>query len=109
MNKTRGLIGAALLGAALFAPHAANAWWRGGLVVGIPFPYPYFGPPAVVYPPPVYAPPPIVYDPNQSVAAARAISCDAGPYVCPLDGSVAPGSPCSCPTNRGGHATGTAR
>jgi hypothetical protein len=35
-------------------PHNANAWWRGGVGVGIWFP-------PVVVAPPVYAPPPVAY------------------------------------------------
>jgi hypothetical protein len=38
-------------------PHDANAWWRGGVGVGI------WVPPVVVAPPPVYVAPPVVYAP----------------------------------------------
>jgi hypothetical protein len=38
-------------------PHDANAWWRGGIGVGI------WVPPVVVAPPPVYVAPPVVYAP----------------------------------------------
>lgn len=36
-------------------PHKAEAWWRGGIGVGI------WVPPVVVAPPPVYVAPPVVY------------------------------------------------
>jgi hypothetical protein len=104
-------------------PSAANAWWRGGFVVGIAPPPVYFGPP-VVYPPPVvyapppYAPPPVVYAPPAesyvppSVYAppgAPGTTCYAGRYVCPLAQPFAPGSACSCPDNYGRRAYGQAR
>jgi hypothetical protein len=38
-------------------PHDANAWWRGGVGVGI------WVPPVVVAPPPVYVAPPVAYAP----------------------------------------------
>ncbi|MBV9813145.1 MAG: hypothetical protein JO326_10345, partial [Acetobacteraceae bacterium] len=100
------------LGGTALAPPLAQAWWRGGVVIGVPFPYPYvYPPPVVVAPPPVvYAPPPpVVYDPNQPAVASRAASCAAGAYICPLGGPVPPGAPCSCPTNNGGRVPGTAR
>jgi hypothetical protein len=99
-------------------PSAANAWWRGGFVVGIAPPPVYFGPP-VVYPPPVvYAPPPVVYappgasyvpPPAYAPQGAPSTTCYAGPYVCPLPQPFAPGSTCSCPDNYGRRAYGQAR
>jgi hypothetical protein len=103
---------ALLVAAAAALPGTANAWWRGGLWIGVAPVVPFYYPPPVVYaPPPVfYAPPPVVYDPNAAAAAAAAAparrlapsgSCGAGAYVCPLDEPLAPGTPCSCPANRG--------
>jgi hypothetical protein len=66
MNTKRLAPIAAVLGLAVVGvtamPHAANAWWRGGVGFG------FWGPPVVVVPPPVYAapyyaPPPVVYAP----------------------------------------------
>ena len=45
-------------------PHDANAWWRGGVGVGI------WVPPVVVAPPPVYVAPPVVYAPPPAYYAA---------------------------------------
>ena len=79
-------------------PSEANAWWRGGVVVGVVPPPVYFGPP-VFYPPPVvYAPP-----------GAPGTTCYAGRYICPLPQPFAPGSTCSCPDNFGRRAYGQAR
>lgn len=44
----------AVAGLAAMMPHDANAWWSGGVGVGI------WVPPVVVAPP-VYAPPPVAY------------------------------------------------
>jgi hypothetical protein len=50
------VIGLASVGVAAM-PNDANAWWRGGVGVGI------WVPPVVVAPPPVYVPPPVAYAP----------------------------------------------
>ena len=106
-------------------PSEANAWWRGGVVVGVVPPPVYFGPP-VFYPPPVvYAPPPVVYAPPPPSAyvppgaytppsayappGAPGTTCYAGRYICPLPQPFAPGSTCSCPDNFGRRAYGQAR
>jgi hypothetical protein len=93
----RFLLAAGLALAAVAAPSAAHAWWRGGIYFGFPpvvvAPYPYYYP--APYYPPVYYPPP----PESAQPAGQA--CYAGPYVCPLEGPVAAGAPCSCPTNNG--------
>ncbi len=90
------------------APTQAKAWWRGGVFIGLPPVFvapPYYYPPVYAPPPVVYAPPPVVYDPSavaaQSAPVASAGSCAAGAYVCPLDQPLNPGTPCSCPANRG--------
>lgn len=44
-------------------PHDANAWWRGGVGIGV------WVPPVIVAPPPVYAAPPVVYAPPPVVYA----------------------------------------
>jgi hypothetical protein len=94
----RLLLPAALALAAVTAPSAAHAWWRGGIYFGLPpvvvAPSPYYYPPAYYAPPAVYAPPPVY-------APAAGQACYAGPYVCPLEGPAAAGAPCSCPTNNG--------
>lgn len=58
--KRLGAIGAvaglAAIGIAAM-PGKANAWWRGGIGIGI------YVPPVVVAPAPVYAPPPVYYAP----------------------------------------------
>jgi hypothetical protein len=53
------VVGLAAVGVAAM-PHNANAWWRGGVGVGIWFP-------PVVVAPPVYAPPPAYYYPPPPV------------------------------------------
>jgi hypothetical protein len=107
MRKVRFAALAVLAVGAAYLPATAHAWWRGGVWVGVPFSY--VAPPPVYYAPPpvVYAPPPVVYDPNapqpgyQQPQVASAGSCAAGAYICPLDQPLQPGSPCSCPANRG--------
>ena len=96
---------ATLAGTAATTP--AAAWccgWRGGVWIGLPpvvvappiYPPAYY-PPPVYYPPPPPAyytpPPPATYAPPQQSAGQ---SCNAGPYVCPMDHPVASGSPCYC-------------
>jgi hypothetical protein len=111
-----GLLALAVAALAALAPKPAAAWWRGGVVIGLP---PVFvGPPVVVAPPPVvYAPPgdpSAAYPPAAYPAAAAPPGYAAGPgrtcaavaYICPLDAPRPVGSPCSCPTNSGGRAGG---
>jgi hypothetical protein len=111
------LLAAAILCGAVMAPGAANAWgwrgggwgWHGGVYFGFPGPI-YVGPP-VVYagPPVVYAPgPPAYAAPYAAPAYAAATSCDAGPYICPLENPGPAGAPCTCPTNTG-RVAGSAR
>ena len=55
LGAVASVLGLAAIGS--FAmPHQANAWWRGGVGIGI------WVPPVVVAPP-VYAAPPVVYAP----------------------------------------------
>lgn len=91
------------LGAAAL-PTAAQAWWRGGVVIGVAPPRYY--PPPVYVPPPVYyyAPPPVIYAPPPFYVAPPsqyARRCYAGPYICPLQPPGPAGSLCSCPANQG--------
>jgi hypothetical protein len=55
LGTVAAIAGLAVVGVAAM-PHDANAWWRGGIGVGI------WVPPVVVAPP-VYAPPPVAYAP----------------------------------------------
>lgn len=49
-------------------PHAANAWWRGGVGIGVWVPPVVVAPPPVAYGPPVvYAPPPAYYPPPRRI------------------------------------------
>jgi hypothetical protein len=114
---------AAILGGTMFAAAPAQAWWRGGVWIGVPpvvvgapayYP-PYYYPPAY-YPPYGYYPPPAYPYPAgpQSVPAPQTQSqtttttqtntqvaygstCYAGVYVCPAPGSTAIGAGCACP------------
>lgn len=108
MRKLSFTLLALLAAGAALLPAPAQAWWRGGVWVGvapIPFPVPFYAPPPVYYaPPPVFVapPPPVVFDPSQGQQTAQAgFSCAAGAYVCPLEQPLQPGTPCSCPGNRG--------
>ena len=113
-----GLLGVAAL------PSEAQAYWRGGVWIGVggaPF---YYAPPPVYVPPPVYyAPPPVVYAPPgyaeqtpgyaeqapgyagpppandapPSQATAYGYTCYAGNYTCRLPASGPVGATCSCP------------
>ena len=57
IGAVAAVAGFALVGFAAM-PQKAEAWWRGGVGVGV------WVPPVVVAPPPVYvAPPPVVYAP----------------------------------------------
>ena len=106
-------------------------------VVGFGFPFGvplYAGPPAYYYAPQYYAPqyyaPPAYYGSGTTFSytppSARARQsgypqarypgteqdgeglCRAGPYTCPLVADVAPGGPCSCPSNDGRRVRGRA-
>jgi hypothetical protein len=108
----RSMIALAAIGALATGYSApAHAWWRGGVIVGVP-PIPFFAPPPVVYPPyyyppAYYPPPPAAYTPAPGYAQGGR-SCYAGGYVCPLNQPILPGGTCSCPTNGGGRVGGTA-
>jgi hypothetical protein len=113
-RASRLALAAAALGAAgaLALPSDAQAYWRGGVWVGVgggPF---YYAPPPVYVPPPVYyAPPPVVYAPppppdytpapqlapQNTQATAYGYTCYAGNYTCALPQSGPVGSTCSCP------------
>jgi hypothetical protein len=60
LGGVAAVAGLAAVGVAAM-PHDANAWWRGGVGVGVWVPPVVVGPP--VYWPPVYAPPPVAYVP----------------------------------------------
>jgi hypothetical protein len=86
--------------ASMAATTPAAAWWRGGVWIGVPpivvGPPAYYPPPVYYPPPPAYyaPPPPAAYAPQPSQSAGQ--SCNAGPYVCPMDHPVASGSSCYC-------------
>lgn len=104
--------------------------WRGGWGVGVgiaPFyaapPYYYYPPPAYYAPPPpAYYPPPSGYDSpdpgyitqvpsaagTPAPSGASAQSCNAGPYVCPMEVPVPSGARCYCPGNSGQRVYGSA-
>lgn len=92
---------AVLASTAVITP--AAAWWRGGVWIGVPpivvGPPAYYPPPVYYPPPPAYyaPPPPAAYAPPPSQSAGQ--SCNAGPYVCPMDHPVASGSSCYCLSN----------
>ena len=56
LGAISAVTGFAVLGVAAM-PSPANAWWRGGIGIGVDLP------PVVVAPAPVYAPPPVYYAP----------------------------------------------
>ena len=104
------LAGAAALGCMMVAATPAQAWWRGGVfiglppvVVGPPLYTPYYYPPYYPYAVPYY-PPPVVYAPPASAPQASTgkqisygTTCYAGVYVCAAPGNTAVGAGCSCP------------
>jgi hypothetical protein len=62
----------------------------------------YYPPPVYVVPPPAYYPPPVTYIQRPDIIQpGPQLSCDAGPYVCPLPRPASPGAACSCPTEKG--------
>ncbi len=98
----------------------AQAWWRGGLWIGVPpvVIAPGYYPPPSYYPPPpyYYAPPPAPYypppapqadnqpppkgaaDKSQSASpVAYGATCYAGVYVCQAKAYTPIGQTCSCP------------
>ena len=62
LGSVAAVAGLAAVGVAAM-PHEADAWWRGGVGVGIWVPPVIVVPPVYVPPPVVYAPPPVVYAP----------------------------------------------
>jgi len=108
-RTTRWLAALAVASAALM-PAAAQAWWRGGVFIGVPPvvvgpPAYYYPPPAYYYPPAYYAPPP-AYTPIPQAAqkatptqanAPYGNTCYAGFYVCAAPSSTHVGTGCSCP------------
>jgi len=126
---------AAALGGMMAAATPAQAWWRGGVWIGVPpvvvgapgydpyyyppyYPYPpaYYPPPAYpapAYPAPAYpAPAPAPAPAPQPQANAGPVSygstCYAGFYVCAAPGNTAVGAGCSCP-GLGAPSYGTVR
>jgi len=106
---------AALAGAALI-PLPAEAWWGGGVVIGLPpvVVGPAYPPPAYYYPPaypyaPGYYPPAYPYYPPAGAAAPQRApqmsqantpygsTCYAGFYTCPAAPQSHVGTGCSCP------------
>ena len=96
--------------------------WRGGwgVSVGIaPFyavpPYYYYPPPAYYAPPAYYPPPAGYYSPypgyiaQTPTAGTAAQSCNAGPYVCPMEVTVPAGARCYCTGNDGRRVYGSAQ
>jgi hypothetical protein len=120
----KALAVAAVIGGAAFAATPAEAWWHGGVFIGLPpvvvapAPYPYYYPPyyypPAYYPPYPYAyPPPPAQEPPQSNGApntgapgtpnsgggkvAYGASCYAGIYHCAAPAYTPIGETCSCP------------
>jgi hypothetical protein len=62
LGSVVAVLGLAAIGT-LAAPHQANAWWRGGVGIGIWVPPVVVAPPVYAAPPVVYAPPPVAYAP----------------------------------------------
>jgi hypothetical protein len=104
-----------VIGGAAFAATPAEAWWHGGVFIGLPpvvvgpAPYPYYYPP-YYYPPAYYPPYPYAYPPPPPPAAAPAPSqapgngkvaygatCYAGVYHCAAPSYTPIGETCSCP------------
>jgi hypothetical protein len=83
LGPMAAVAGLAAVGVAAM-PHDANAWWRGGIGVGIRVPPVVVAPPPVYLAPPVvYAPPPIYYPPPVYYPAPRRVWVPShwqGPY-----------------------------
>jgi hypothetical protein len=119
-SSLRRIAAAFALCAAILGLASASAQARVFVGVGLGVPlfygpgyYPppiYYPPPPVYYaPPPVYYAPPPIYVPGPATAqAGRGQSCYAGPYVCPMDRSVATGASCYCLGNAGQRVWGRA-
>lgn len=111
----RAILAALVLALLAVAPAQARVgvFFGFGAPVWGPFPYyyPYYSyPPPFYYPPPVYSPPPppTVYAPPEPGSAPLARSCNAGPYVCPLERPLPAGARCWCRNNAGQRAYGQA-
>ena len=118
-------LAALVVAASFMAPVAAQAWWRGGVWIGVPPvvvapPAYYYPPPPAYYPPPYpgyYAPPAYTPAPppdqqgqyegapapqgnEQAQAQSNApygAMCYAGVYNCAAPPNTRVGSVCSCP------------
>jgi hypothetical protein len=122
----KALAVASVIGAAALAATPAQAWWHGGVFIGVPpvvigaAPYPYYYPPyyypPAYYPPAYYPPYPYAYPPPASGAPAQpqsngapgngtagggkvayGASCYAGVYHCAAPAYTPIGETCSCP------------
>ena len=68
----------------------------------------YYAPPPVYYPPPTYyTPPPVVYTPAPP-RSQYGQSCNASPYVCPMERPIASGAACYCTGSGGARVRGYA-
>jgi hypothetical protein len=121
MNHLSRAVACAALAAAALMPATANAWWHGGVFIGVPpivvgppvypYPYPYAYPPGYYYPPAPYAP---GYYPPAGTAAPKSApqskapqmsqantpygaTCYAGFYTCAAAPQSHVGSGCTCP------------
>lgn len=106
IGLSRSAVGLLVLASAVATvamPAPAQAWWRGGGIgFGFIAPPVYIAPPAYYAPPPVYYAPPAYYAPAPVAAPARfSTSCEAGPYICPMEVATPAGAPCTCPGNYG--------
>ncbi len=125
MRPLKALAVAAVIGGAAFAATPAQAWWHGGVFIGLPpvvvgaAPYPYYYPPyyypPAYYPPAYYPPYPYAYPPASAGAPAQpqahgngaptadggkvayGASCYAGFYHCAAPAYTPIGETCSCP------------
>jgi hypothetical protein len=120
MMRWRALsLPALVAGAAMLASTPANAWWRGGVWIGVPpvvigapayyppayYPYaPYYYPPYYYGPPPAQTPvPPAQTTPapqhqsSNSAPVAYGAICHAGFYTCAAAPQSPVGTGCACP------------
>jgi hypothetical protein len=122
-SRLKALAIAAVIGGAALAATPAEAWWHGGVFIGLPpvvvapapYPYPYYYPP-YYYPPAYYPPYPYAYPPPPADAPAQPHSnaapgnassgsgkvaygatCYAGVYHCAAPAYTPIGETCSCP------------
>jgi hypothetical protein len=101
------------VGAAMLAT-PADAWWRGGVWIGVPpvvvappayyppayypyYPYPYYAPPAAYYPPAQTPVPQAQSDTASHGPVAYGAMCYAGVYNCAAAPKSPVGSGCTCP------------